>query len=323
MKPLRVWQSVLDPAGPQAAHIADHTWFLLAITTVVGLCVLAALAVGLRRGYRRRLEAPFFDDVRTERNLWRGVSVALVATVVILFAILVGSFLTGRALAALRTSSAVTISVVGHQFWWEIQYDDPIPSRRVTTANELHIPAGRPVVLNVTSRDVIHSFWVPMLHGKRDLIPGYMTSFWIQADRPGMFQGQCAEFCGRQHAHMAFQVVAHAGGDFDAWLDARRSSAAPDPGNATARRGRDLFLGGRCAGCHNIAGTPAYGQIGPDLTHVASRPTIGAGTLPNTHAGLVRWIVNPQLDKPGNQMPANPLPAADLDAIASYLETLK
>jgi cytochrome c oxidase subunit 2 len=161
-----------------------------------------------------------------------------------------------------------------------------------------------------------------MLHGKRDLIPGYTTSFWIQADRPGMFQGQCAEFCGRQHAHMAFTVVAHASDDFARWLDMQRAPAS-NPTDVTALHGRDLFLNGRCAGCHNITGTPASGQVGPDLTHVASRPTIGAGTLPNTHAGLTRWIANPQLDKPGNQMPANPLAPADLDALATYLETLK
>jgi cytochrome c oxidase subunit 2 len=322
MSPVRVWQSALDPAGPQAAHIANHAWFLIVVTTIVGLAVLIALALGLRQGLRRGVQAAPSDDLRTERRLWRGVSAALVATVGILFAILVGSFLTGRSLAALRTPSAVTISIIGHQFWWEIQYDDPVPSRRVTTANDLHIPAGRPVVLNVTSRDVIHSFWVPMLHGKRDLIPGYTTSFWIQADRPGIFQGQCAEFCGRQHAHMAFQVIAHRDGDYASWLDTQRVPAA-DPTDATARRGKQLFLSGRCAACHNITGTPAYGLVGPDLTHLASRPTIAAGTLPNTHAALVRWIANPQLDKPGNQMPANPLAAADLDAIASYLETLK
>jgi cytochrome c oxidase subunit 2 len=190
------------------------------------------------------------------------------------------------------------------------------------TANELHIPTGRPIVLKVTSRDVIHSFWVPNLQGKRDLIPGYTTALWLQADRTGVFRGQCAEFCGLQHAHMALDVVAESDRDFEGWLDAMRQPgrAPPEP---AARRGHDVFMQARCAGCHTIRGTEAAGQTAPDLTHIATRSTLGAGTLPNTPENLTAWIQDPQRVKPGNQMPPNPLAADDLQALVAYLETLR
>jgi cytochrome c oxidase subunit 2 len=322
MTPVRLWQSALAPAGPQAAHIADLSWFLIIITTAVSVLVLGMLAWSLRRGRRRHREGGATNHPGTERALTRAVSAAIGVTVVLLFAILLSSIWTGRLIASLGSAEAVTVSIDGHQFWWEVHYEDVLPSRRVSTANELHIPVGRPVVLKLTSRDVIHSFWVPMLHGKRDLVPGYSTALWIQADRAGTFQGQCAEFCGRQHAHMAFTVVAQRPDEFNRWLDSRRA-AAVDPIDERARRGRDLFLTGRCSACHTVAGTGANGLVGPDLTHIASRPTIGAGTLPNTRESLARWIANPQLHKPGNQMPATPLSPEDLDALVAYLEGLK
>ena len=189
----------------------------------VFIAVLAALAVALVRGTRNRADhAPSFPR---DIALSRSVGVAVGATVAILIGLLVASVWTGRRVASLHASSAVTIEITGHQWWWEIQYEDAVPSRRVMTANELHIPTNRPVVLKVTSRDVIHSFWVPNLQGKRDLIPGYTTAIWLQADRPGVFRGQCAEFCGLQHAHMAFDVVAESDRDFEGWLDAMRQPA--------------------------------------------------------------------------------------------------
>jgi cytochrome c oxidase subunit 2 len=313
---------VLDPGGPQAAHIAQLSWFLIATASIVTALVFMMLGWSLFHGRRRGSDGGPIDDPATERSLGRAVAAAVAATVVILFAIIASSFWTGRSIASLRASSALTVVISGHQFWWEIQYDDAVPSQRVTTANELHIPVGRPVVLHVTSRDVIHSFWVPTLHGKRDLVPGYTTAFWIQADRPGTFQGQCAEFCGRQHAHMAFTVVAQTDGDFERWLSGRRTPAR-EPSTTKEQHGRDVFMAGRCSTCHAILGTQASALVGPDLTHVGSRPTIGAGTLPNTHAALTRWIANSQLDKPGNQMPANPLPPDDLDDLVTYLESLQ
>ena len=226
----------------------------------------------------------------------------------ILIGLLVASVWTGRTVASLHASSAVTIEVTGHQWWWEIEYEDAVPSRRVVTANEIHIPLHRPVVLKVTSRDVIHSFWVPNLQGKRDLIPGYTTAIWLQADRPGVFRGQCAEFCGLQHAHMAFDVVAEPEADFERWLDGMRQPAPRPAERGRAARPRRLHDGALRRLPHRFSGTDAHGQVAPDLTHVATRSTLGAGTLPNTPEHLRAWVRDPQASKPGNQMPPNPLP---------------
>jgi cytochrome c oxidase subunit 2 len=212
--------------------------------------------------------------------------------------------------------------VSGHQWWWEIEYEEGIPARHVLTANELHIPIGRPVVLKVTSRDVIHSFWAPNLQGKRDLIPGYTTAIWMQADQAGVFRGQCAEFCGLQHAHMAFAVIAEPEADYQRWLEAMRQPARA-PESDAERRGQEIFMTSRCAGCHTVQGTDAHGQVAPDLTHIASRSTVGAGTLPNTPAHLAAWVRDSQASKPGNQMPPNPLNPIDLQALVAYLETLR
>jgi cytochrome c oxidase subunit 2 len=192
----------------------------------------------------------------------------------------------------------------------------------VTTANELHVPVGRPVLLELVSRDVIHSFWVPALHGKRDLIPGHDSTTYIQADRPGLFRGQCAEFCGAQHAKMGFLVVAQAPPEFETWLT-RQRQAAPSIETAAATRGRDLFLRGTCAMCHTIAGTQAGATMGPDLTHLGSRATLGAACLPNVREHLGQWILDAQQIKPGTRMPPNPLGGDELEDLLSYLETLR
>ena len=313
-------QSVLSPAGVQASLI--HTLWLLMLTVCVAVfaTVLVALLVGVIRGARNRSKEE--SALPSESTLTRGVGVAVVLTIVTLVALLVASVWTGRTVGSLQASSAITIAVTGHQWWWEVEYEDAVPSRRVVTANELHIPTNRPVVLKVTSRDVIHSFWVPNLQGKRDLIPGYTTAIWLQADRSGVFRGQCAEFCGMQHAHMALDVVADSDQDFEAWLDAMRQPGR-DPAESTPRRGRDIFMQTRCAGCHAVRGTDAAAQIAPDLTHIATRSTLGAGTLPNTPENLAAWIRDPQRVKPGNQMPPNPLTDDDLQALVAYLETLR
>jgi cytochrome c oxidase subunit 2 len=277
--------------------------------------VSAAFVRGISRVRTRQPQS-------ADRNLIRSVAVAVGATISILIGLLVASVWTGRSMASLHALSAVTIEVTGHQWWWEITYDDAMPSRRAVTANELHLPLNRPVVLKVTSRDVIHSFWAPNLQGKRDLIPGYVTAIWLQADQPGIFRGQCAEFCGLQHAHMALDIVAEPEAEFERWLDGVRRSA-PEPQTVEQRRGHDVFMANRCSGCHNVAGTAAHGQIAPDLTHVATRRSIGAGTLPNTREHLGDWLRDPQASKPGNQMPPNPLAPVDLRALLSYLEMLK
>jgi cytochrome c oxidase subunit 2 len=325
-------QSALDPAGPQAARLSHLWWLMFWISTAVFVIVLGFLAAAVARGRRARTAAgsppsaaaipsrnpPSEDDPR----LTRAVAIAVGLTMATLFVLLVASVSTGRAIAAFGTASAVTIDITGHQYWWEIEYDDAVPSRRVLTANEIHIPVGRPVVLKVTSRDVIHSFWVPNLHGKRDLIPGIMSAIWLQADEPGVYRGQCAEFCGRQHAHMAVDVVAESESQFAGWLDAQRQ-AAPAPASAEAAHGRDVFMNAQCMLCHTVRGTPAHGQVGPDLTHVGARGKIASGTLPNNPSDMARWVRDPQHIKPGNQMPPSKIADADLQALALYLESLK
>jgi cytochrome c oxidase subunit 2 len=317
--PGEVIQSVLSPAGAQAQSIHQLWLLLLWVSAAIFTLVLAFVAFALLRG-ARRLTGTISST--PERALSRGVAVAVAMTVVVLLALLVASVQTGRTVASLHAASAVTVAITGHQWWWEIEYEDTVPSRRVVTANEIHIPIGTPVVFKVTSRDVIHSFWAPNLQGKRDLIPGYTTAIWLQADRPGMFRGQCAEFCGIQHAHMAFAVVAEPEDNFERWLDDMRGPAR-DPVTEAERRGRDVFLNARCAGCHTVRGTPAHGQSAPDLTHIAVRNTLGAGTLPNTLEHLSAWIRDSQASKPGNQMPPNVLPPDDLQALVTYLETLR
>jgi cytochrome c oxidase subunit 2 len=315
-----VIQSVLAPAGTQAASIHKLWSLMLWVTAGVFAITLAFIGAALARGLRRERDAALAAP--SERMLTRTVAVAVAATALILLVLLVASVWTGHSIGSLHASSAVTIEVTGHQWWWEITYDDAVPSRRVTTANEIHVPLDRPVVLKVTSRDVNHSFWAPNLLGKRDLIPGYTTAIWLRAERRGIFRGQCAEFCGLQHAHMAFDVVAEPDAEFERWLDGMRQPAR-EPAEASARRGRDLFMAARCAGCHTVAGTPAHGQVAPDLTHVGTRSTIGAGTLPNTPEHMLAWVRDPQSSKPGNQMPPNPLSADDLHAVVVYLESLK
>jgi cytochrome c oxidase subunit 2 len=319
MTAARALQSVLDPVSPQSLSISHLWWFVFAIAAAVFVSVLGMFAAALMRGR----SGPTAERGPSQQTLMRVVSGAVAITVMTLFAILGASIWTGRiAASSPRDMSALAVSIVGHQWWWEIEYEDTTPSQHVTTANQLHLPIGRPVVFKVTSRDVIHSFWAPNFFGKRDLIPGYVTAIWFQADRAGVYRGQCAEFCGRQHAHMAFDIVAEPEADFERWRDAERQQAR-EPQSADERRGREIFMTTRCIGCHRIRGTDAGGQVGPDLTHVASRLMIGAGTLPNTGDQLARWIVNPHETKPGIQMPPNVLGGDDLRALVAYLESLR
>jgi cytochrome c oxidase subunit 2 len=212
--------------------------------------------------------------------------------------------------------------VTGYQWWWEIQYEDDDPSRNFTTANEIHIPAGAPVRIKLASSDVIHSFWVPNLFGKQDLIPGQENEIRFVAERPGTYRGQCAEYCGFQHAHMSFFVVAESKDVFEAWRDKQIKSAEP-PADPERQHGQQVFLSSPCALCHAIRGTEAGGRVGPDLTHLMSRRSIAAGTLPTSRGTVAAWIVDPQSIKPGNNMPLVTVSPDDLHALVSYLEGLE
>jgi cytochrome c oxidase subunit 2 len=251
------------------------------------------------------------------------VSFFLALTAGILFVFLFAEFFTARALGSLsHAENAVKIKVIGRQWWWQVVYLDPTPGNQVVAANEIHIPAGKPVELQIESHDVIHSFWIPNLHGKKDLIPGHATTLWLQADRPGRYPGQCAEFCGLQHAHMRLALFAHPESDYQKWLSEARKPAPP-PKSDSEKKGFSVFMSKSCAMCHNIGGTPANGQVGPDLTHVAGREQIAANSFPTTRGYLAGWVINPQALKPGAHMPQNQLTPEELHSLLDYLETLK
>lgn len=310
-------QSMLHPAGPNAADTQGLFWFYLAVSTTVWVLVVAYLAWAV---LRRRPEVAS-DDAR-KRRATRAVTTAGVITVVTMFVMLVSSVATGRSLAKQESRGEIHVKLTGHQWWWEVTYDDPMPSRIVTTANELHIPVGHPVKIELASHDVIHSLWIPSLAGKRDLIPGRDTYLTLEANQPGTYRGQCAEFCGVQHAHMALFVVAEPKDRYDAWLEAQRTPP-PAPSTPRAQRGQQLFVTGSCGMCHAVAGTDAQATNGPNLSHFASRASLGAGVIPNTIGHRAGWLIDPQSVKPGTQMPANPMPPEDLHAVLAYLETLR
>jgi len=317
-------QSALDPTGPQAALIEHLWWVIFWITLVVYCIVLAIFSAGLVKRRVRDIPPPtVIHESETEKHLSLIVAGSTLLTIIILFVILVQSVSASKwESRALTSKNPITIQVVGHQWWWEVTYPNTQADQTVTTANEIHIPVGVPVVINSTSRDVIHSFWAPNIHGKRDLLPGYNTAVWIQADQEGRFRGQCAEFCGHQHAHMAFFIVAESPEKFQAWLQQQVKPAA-DPTDPLAKRGQQIFTTRTCVMCHTIRGTDAGSRVGPELTHLASRETIAAGTLPNNVGNLAGWILDPQAIKPGNRMPPNPMTSEDLQALLAYLQTLR
>src|SRR5215207_2698925 len=313
-------QSALESSGPLAARVENLWWFAFITASVVYLATVGALWWATRRARRREQRGEVLADA--EPRMTRGVTWATAATVVILLVFLVTDLSVGRTLSPVPERHPLTIEVIGHQWWWEVAYADTSPQGRFTTANEIHVPVGRPVLFVLDARDVIHSIWVPNLAGKKDLIPGYTQSWWFQADTAGLYRGQCAEFCGLQHAKMALHVVAEPPEQFALWVQRQRLPAASVV-DSVASRGREVFLTGQCAMCHSITGTSAGSRAGPDLTHLASRRTIAAGTLPNTRGALAGWIVDPQGIKPGVRMPANAIAPKDLDALLTYLQSLK
>jgi cytochrome c oxidase subunit II len=317
-------QDILAPRGPQAARIAEFFWISTAVGVAVFLAYVAILFYGLARATRRKRRREENDlPAAHGRNLliWGGVA----GPAVILFAFLVYSTYIDRRLATLGGpgDDMLTIQVNGHQFWWEVEYRDPErPHRRFVTANEIHIPVGQPVKFLLESRDVIHSFWVPNLHGKIDMIPPRTNTLVLQADEPGVYRGQCAEFCGAQHAKMAFLVIAVPPDEFAAWWDRQLVGHRP-PADPVLARGQEVFMSNGCGVCHAIRGTEARGRAGPDLSYLGMRRTIAAGILPNTRGALGGWISDPQNIKPGSYMPAVPLDGESLQALLSYLHSLR
>lgn len=319
--------SALDAAGPQASSIGQLWDAFLAVSIVVWVLVVITQHAAVFRAVRRRRrdgdERPGDADPAQTRRLARAVILATVVTAATLLVLLFATLTAGNALAALDDDpSALRIKVTAHQWWWQLDYEPGSPTLAASTANELHIPVGRAIRLELTSADVIHSFWVPSLHGKRDLIPSRTNLLMIRADQPGVYRGQCAEFCGLQHANMAIRIIAEPAAAFDRWL-ARQHEDAPAQLAEPALHGREVFLASACAICHQIRGSHAAGRIGPDLTHVAGRTTLAAGAIANQRGPLGGWILDPQAIKPGTTMPPTRLAGDDLRALLAYLEVLR
>ncbi len=375
----------MRPAGPAADAEATLGWWLTGISVAVVVLVTAVLLVAV---FRRRPDAG--ADGRERPSARRALAVdaaagaksggqaaaathgdaqrhggdkglpwiywGTAATVVILVGAFVGTAVTLRAASRPPSTPTLTVDVTGHMWWWEAQYRDSLPEHTFATANELHIPVGRPVRVRLRTADVIHSFWVPQLAGKTDLIPGQQNEMWLQADHAGRFRGQCAEYCGMEHAKMALYVTADPPAEYERWAAGQRASApslvpaaitsgatgratqpvgesmpattpvaagaSPARGDSLARAGQAVFIA-NCGACHAVRGSDALGRVGPDLTHVASRATIAGGVLPNTTGNLSGWVANAQTVKPGSRMPALPLPPGDLLAVVHYLQTLR
>lgn len=317
-----VGQSALEPAGPQAESLHGLTQLLTWVCAGVWLAVMLVLALAVLRR-RSALPDKAMLPEADQRRVGGVVAAAVAVTVAVLFGFLVASLRTDRALAGLEEiRGAVTIRVTGKQWWWEVYYEDSVPANSFVTANEIHIPVGRPVLLKLHTADVIHSLWIPSLNGKKDAIPGRENELWVQADRAGVFVGQCAEFCGLQHAHMALRVVAEPVEAFELWRARERANAA-EPASAAAQKGRGIFLGSTCVMCHTVRGTPAGSRVGPDLTHFASRRTIAAGARPNERQHLELWVQNPQAIKPGTAMPMHEFKPDELAALVDFLEGLR
>ena len=314
----------LAPAGPQAAALF-HLWnVMLVVCTVVFVLTIAALVLGVWRAPRasERAQPDLDPHPRNVAKLRRAVGWGIAGSSLLLLVLLVASFMADRALSALPLADAVHIDLVGHRFWWEAHYEANAPEQMFATANELHVPVGRPVLIRLRADDVIHSFWVPSLSGKKDLIPGRESTIALRADRAGTYRGQCAEFCGYQHAQMALVVVADPPADYERWRTLQREPA-PEPTTAQERRGLELVEQTSCAMCHAIGGTRARGRRAPDLTHMAGRGWLGAGAVENTSKLRAEWIANAQKFKPGIDMPPIDNAPDDLAAISAYLGSLR
>jgi len=308
----------LHADGLMGARILPLTQGLLIVSAVVVVLIAALILIAIfRRG--RTGDVAGTALIEGEARGWISIGVGLSA--VVLVGLVVWTSMTMARIANPPSKPALSIEVRGHQWWWEFAYLNDDPSKTFVTANEIHIPVGKPVRFALKGEDVIHTFWVPSLGGKVQLIPGQTNLTWLEADKPGVYRGQCSQYCGQQHAHMVLTVFADPPEAFEAWREAQLR-AASQPSSDDARLGEQRFIV-RCGACHAVRGTPADGHVGPDLTHLMSRTTIAAGELPNNPGFLSGWIANPQSLKPGSLMPNPELSGPDLASIRSFLVTLK
>jgi cytochrome c oxidase subunit 2 len=311
--------NIFAPASTPARSIFDLSLFVLGITAAIFVVVFSLLAYAIVK-FRKNSA----HDGREPAQVYGSTQLELAWTVVPILIVVVLFLATARVIASIQNAAhpanAVEVTVIGHQFWWEYRY----PSLGVVAANELHIPVSdpahpTPTFLTLLSADTDHSFWVPRLAGKTDLIPNHPNSMWVDPHETGLFLGQCAQYCGTQHAKMLLRVYVDSREDFDRWIQAQKQPAQVSD---SVSEGRKVFERTACVNCHTVAGTSAIGTFGPDLTHLMSRETIGSGVAPNTAANLRLWIQDPGTFKPGSKMPAMGLSDQDLGAVTTYLETL-
>jgi cytochrome c oxidase subunit 2 len=313
--------SILNPAGPQAQELADLTNLFLVVCTVVWTLVMIALAAAMMRRREDINPNPAAIESKADESATKIVLTAVAISFLIIVGLSLRSFYSSRVLAQVG-EPALTIELTGNQWWWDVRYQNPDPQKILVTANEVHIPTGTVVTFKLRANDVIHSFWVPQLTGKEDLIPGHTNYLTFLASEPGVYTGPCAEFCGLQHAYMTLSVVAEEPEQFNDWYSAQLQPAkAPESDDAS--RGQHVFLRKGCPTCHTVQGTPAAGRRGPDLTHFGSARTIGAGVLPNTPENLASWIKDPQRLKPGVNMPIIELSDTELREVTAYVAGLK
>ena len=307
-------QSALTPDGAGARALATLWWIMAAGAVVIFLFVIGCAVYATRVAPRAH---PDFAGT------WFILGGGVALPVVVLSALLTYSFVLGRDLSRAPGPEALRIEVIGKQWWWEVRYRPPGGGEPVVSANELRLPVGEPVELVLSATDVIHSFWLPAIAGKRDMIPGRTTHLVLEVEEPGIWRGQCAEYCGGPHALMAFYAIAQAQGDFAAWLE-REAQTAKEPDDSFLASGKALFHESGCGACHTIRGTPANGELGPDLTHLGNRHSLAAGILPNNVGTIAGWIADAQHIKPANRMPSfNTFTGRELRAIAAYLASLK
>ncbi|MGZ5050768.1 MAG: cytochrome c oxidase subunit II [Methylobacter sp.] len=305
----------LHSYGPSSMPILHLGWAFAALLTLIFIIISFLLIWAVLR--KRSADEPAAIEREDKGMLWIYIGTGL--STCILFALAIYMLATLNKTSKPAQAPVLTFTATGYDWWWKIEYNDEDPSRRFVTANEIHIPVGQPVLVKLKSADVIHAFWVPVLAGKTQMIPGLTNQQWLQADAEGVYLGRCTQYCGVQHAHMAFEVVAQNAADFQRWQDAQRQTAAGAPPEAAA--GWKIFLD-QCAGCHAVRGTEAVGAHAPDLTHLNSRRLLAGGLLTNTPEHVRQWITHAQQLKPGSRMPSMVLTVEQADALSAYLSTL-